>query len=71
MNMFDTDKHLETVNKACKLIPKMSMKDQLLILTSYSYLVDVCDRLVSKYEGRDERMLELINELWGNENENN
>jgi len=71
MNKFDIDKHLETVNKACELIPKMSVKDQLLLCTSYTNFIDTCDKIVSKYDGRDERMLELICELLGDKNENN
>lgn len=70
MNIFDTNDHIETVNKVCKLIPEMSMKDQLLLFTAYSHFIDVCDELLSKYDGRDERMLELITELWGDKNEN-
>lgn len=61
--MMDIDKMKYTIEKALELVPSMTIDDQMRLFIAYNDFFETLDRLVSKYDGRDERILELINKL--------
>lgn len=65
--MKDIRTYLNAIGKAGKELEKWDFEDQLIVINQIVKLGKVCDEMLTKYDGRGDRMMELLNLLGGDD----
>ena len=53
----------EIINDSIKYLPNFDLKDQLIYIDALMTYIETADEILSKYDGRKYRMMEVINKL--------
>lgn len=61
--MLTPEQTIETMNRAAKEMQSWDFLDQLAFLQGLGHLAEIADRILAKYDGRKQRMEELVDAL--------
>lgn len=54
---------VEIINNSAKYLPYFNLKDQLTYMDAFMKYIETADEILSKYDGRNYRIMEVINKL--------